>query len=83
MLLLAVIVTRNLLSNIDKSTVVNKLNILRIKVASLPFTFTNYRVSLSIDHSLIERLIIFTPHLNMQTLHGIKLKRRKDSVIYG
>lgn len=68
MLLLAVMVTKKLLSNIDKTTVINKLNILGIKVASLPFTFTNYRIS---------------PHFNMQTLHGIKLKRRKDSVIYG
>jgi diguanylate cyclase (GGDEF)-like protein len=42
-------------SGIDKVTIMNKLNVLRKKVASLPFTFKNNRVSitLSIGVSLI------------------------------
>jgi hypothetical protein len=43
--LLAVMVTKNLLSNIDKSTVVNKLNVLRKRLTSLPFIFINHRIS--------------------------------------
>ncbi len=44
-------------SGLDKSTVINKLNNLRKKVASLPFTFKNNRVSitLSIGVTLIEK----------------------------
>jgi len=44
-------------SDMDKVTVVNKLNILRKKVASLPFTFKNNRVSitLSIGVSLVQQ----------------------------
>ena len=44
-------------SGLDKSTVINKLNNLRKKVASLPFTFKNNRVSitLSIGITLIEK----------------------------
>lgn len=44
-------------SGIDKITVMNRLNILRKKVASLPFTFKNNRVSitLSIGVSLVQK----------------------------
>lgn len=44
-------------SGIDKITVINRLNILRKKVASLPFTFKNNRVSitLSIGVSLVQK----------------------------
>ena len=44
-------------SHVDKETVMKKLNILRKKVASLPFTFKNDRVSitLSIGVTLIEQ----------------------------
>ncbi len=44
-------------AGIDKDTVINKLNNLRKKVASLPFTFKNNRVSitLSIGVTLIEK----------------------------
>ena len=44
-------------SDMDKVTVVNKLNVLRKKVASLPFTFKNNRVSitLSIGVSLVNK----------------------------
>lgn len=44
-------------SGLDKSTVINKLNNLRKKVASLPFSFKNNRVSitLSIGVTLIEK----------------------------
>jgi diguanylate cyclase (GGDEF)-like protein len=43
-------------SGVDKVTVMNKLNIIRKKVASLPFTFKNTRVSitLSIGVSLVQ-----------------------------
>lgn len=44
-------------SDMDKVTVMNKLNILRKKVASLPFTFKNNRVSitLSVGVSLVKQ----------------------------
>ena len=73
-------------SNIDKITVINKLNVLRKKVASLPFTFKNNRVNITLSigvtmiesddnvHSAFERADI--------ALYQAK-KDGKNRVIYG
>ena len=73
-------------SGVDKITVINKLNILRKKVASLPFTFKNNRVSitLSIGVSLVQQ--DDNVHSAFERADDALYKAKKDGknrVIYG
>ena len=73
-------------SGIDKITVMNKLNVLRKKVASLPFTFKNNRVSitLSIGVSLVQEND--NVHSSFERADDALYKAKKDGknrVIYG
>jgi len=73
-------------SHIDKPTVINKLNVLRQKVASLPFTFKNDRVSitLSIGVTLIEEAD--NVHSAFERADSALYQAKKDGknrVIYG
>jgi len=73
-------------SAIDKMTVLKKLNILRKKVASLPFTFKNDRVSitLSIGVTLIEK--DDNVHSAFERADAALYRAKKDGknrVIYG
>ncbi len=73
-------------SGIDKITVMNRLNILRKKVASLPFTFKNNRVSitLSIGVSLVQK--DDNVHSSFERADTALYQAKKDGknrVIYG
>jgi len=73
-------------SGVDKVTVMNRLNILRKKVASLPFTFKNNRVSitLSIGVSLVQK--DDNVHSSFERADTALYQAKKDGknrVIYG
>jgi diguanylate cyclase (GGDEF)-like protein len=73
-------------SGVDKITVMNKLNVIRKKVASLPFTFKNTRVSitLSIGVSLVKEGD--NAHSSFERADAALYQAKKDGknrVIYG